>query len=397
MLPCDSCRHFHHARCGIYQAPSRFAEWRRIMQSGVCDAFSPAPGADDGAAPDICDRCERRAPDGRCGFHRGCDAPVKQAAARRSGECSHFSPLPPRRSYPADRVIPADRFITMRALLQDTMEVNARIGDDAFDAIIAVARSGLIPGSILATARHLPLWAIAPNESAPIYVGSGYRLGAARRTSPGPRCLIVDDTAASGGTMNAITARLQRTIDLRRSCTVAIYSTSHAVRQADIIGSIYEPPHYLEWNFANGALSSRMAFDCDGVICRDPECYDTDPEYDRFLRDAAPLYLPLRDPPVIISARCEWTRAQTVEWLMRHGVRPRRLILWSDDPAARWRTPETVAVWKADQLRTLWEADGLRFYVESDARQAAIIAERARLPVLCPSAETVFGHEYHVL
>ena len=75
-------------------------------------------------------------------------------------------------------------------------------------------------------------------------------------------------------------------------------------------------------------------------------------------------------------------------------ITPKKLILWEDHPDARWATPDTVAIWKAQHLATLRHTDQIKLYAESDPRQAATIAEAAKMPVICPVARRVFGIEY---
>jgi len=98
---------------------------------------------------------------------------------------------------------------------------------------------------------------------------------------------------------------------------------------------------------------------------------------------------------VIVTARCERYRGETLEWLKRHRVTCRELVMWPGDPDARWATPDTVAHWKAEILAQLRRTGHIHFYAESDPRQAAIIAEAAKMPVICPAAGRVFNTDGH--
>lgn len=262
-------------------------------------------------------------------------------------------------------------------------------------AVIAVARSGLLPGVIFATALHVPLFAISPIRRVLTEVGNGYRLGQAGRAALNGPCIIVDDTASYGGTMQTVLHAAAGQIDLRKAYTAAIYADPDAAKKFDFVGRIYPQPHYLEWNFVNTFWARDMAYDFDGILCEDPAFFDTDPRYAAFIAEAHPLYLPKLFPPVVLSARCETARAASTEWLARHGVRPRRMILWEGRPDDRWAAPDTVAAWKADQLRRLHEAESIAIYAESDPRQAAAIAERSGLPVICPAAQRVYNQHLH--
>ena len=126
----------------------------------------------------------------------------------------------------------------------------------------------------------------------------------------------------------------------------------------------------------------------DGILPR-PAGPDTDPTYPA-PTGGPQLITPRRIPIVIVSARHERTRPATEAWLRKHGIRWRKLILWEDNPDARWATPTTVAEWKARELEKLRPA-GIRAYVESDPRQAQLIATLAKMPVICPAAGRVFN------
>jgi len=65
--------------------------------------------------------------------------------------------------------------------------------------------------------------------------------------------------------------------------------------------------------------------------------------------------------------------------------------MWEGDPDARWATPHTMALWKASVITSLRRDSGIRFYAESDPQQAQVIADQAKIPVICPQAEKIFG------
>lgn len=393
-LPCPTCRHNLHGRCGVYHNPRRFREYIAVVESGWCAHYLPIP-TDAVPSGIICDGCIHLQPGNRCPYYSaGCDATQRRLAVIRSGNCRHFAPLPDKHRPPKPMgELPADKFVTITDVAADAAAMLAIIPPE-ITAVIAVARSGLLPATIIATARHLPLFAATPMRHGVVETGNGYRLGQPSRCALSGPCLIVDDTASYGGTMQAVLERLARTVDLRRAYTAVVYADPKAAKNIDIVGRVLPQPHFLEWNFVNTFWAARMAFDFDGILCHDPPFIDSDERYWRFLAEAPPLYLPKLSPPIIVSARLESSRRVSLEWLARHGITPKQMILWDGSPESRWAAPTVVAEWKAAQLRRLRETDKIAIYAESDPWQAQVISRVNKIPVICPKEKVVYGVEY---
>jgi hypoxanthine phosphoribosyltransferase len=389
LAECDTCRHYRYGLCHLFQGIDRRIKHAQHLLAGEC-----AWHTERTRWYVQCQTCEHLRADGRCQqFLAGCDAEQRRAAVLRSGNCRYYRPIERLTDSYHGPAIQADRFITTARLAAYTMELARHIPLARFRAIIGVARSGLIPASIIATIAHLPLWAVSPTSVGVEYVGNGYRL-AAQVTGLQTPALIVDDTVSAGGTLEAVKNNLRSYVDQRKLATAAILAAPEVADKVDFVVRIYPRPHYLEWCFANTFYAQYLAFDMDGIICDDPPGPDTDPLYDEHLKHAAPLYVPRMWPATIITARCESTRRDTEEWLKRHGITVRQLIMWAGDPDARWKAYDTVAAWKAEHLKRLRRELAITAYVESAPHIAMMISETARLPVVCPVAERVFGSEY---
>lgn len=337
-----------------------------------------------------CVGCKHRLSDGRCRmFLAGCDARHRRAAALRFG--CRYRKLASSIPHGVLLAYPQDKFVTTTELTHDTAELSKHIDWQRIEAIIGVARSGLIPASILAAFTHKPLLAISPMARKLMAFGSGHRLGDEGQSFR--RVLVVDDSVASGQSLHEVLTAIHATLPNATVQTAAIYAAPEVTRQVDYIGRVYPLPHFFEWCFINTYFSQRLAFDFDGILCENPDRPDDDPAYREFLENARPLYLPKIFPSVIISARCQWTREVSLRWLQRHGVRVRKLVLSDGNPNDRWKTRDTVAKWKAAELEKLRQTDGIHAYVESDPHQAEIIARMADMPVICPAAGRVFNVE----
>jgi hypoxanthine phosphoribosyltransferase len=105
--------------------------------------------------------------------------------------------------------------------------------------------------------------------------------------------LLVDDSIATGGSMQKALARIQESgYTGRISTCAAIVAPSH--KSSVNISFITMPqPRMFEWNAFHHACVENACFDMDGVLCVDPTAYDNDdgPRYEKFLANALPLFL----------------------------------------------------------------------------------------------------------
>lgn len=283
-------------------------------------------------------------------------------------------------------------FLTVEDLARDTLAILPKLPPDIVH-VIGGARSGLVPASLLAMHLHTPLSVLRVGQRDIVPAGHGWRLreGAPRGNGT---TLVIDDTVMTGNSWRAAQAILAKWPGPRLHA--AVYCNPAAIYKPDIWAVDLPWPHLLEWNLFNSVILDSCAADFDGILCRDPAPADDDdgPNYARFLDGAPPLYLVRRRPlRLIVTARLEKYRAQTVAWLERWRIRARKLVMgpWPDQ-AARQRAD--VAQWKADQLQDfLAGAGGLkpRMYIESDPRQAERIAQLTGGLVVCPRARRCFG------
>ncbi|MCR4414632.1 MAG: phosphoribosyltransferase domain-containing protein, partial [Thermoguttaceae bacterium] len=101
-------------------------------------------------------------------------------------------------------VLPETEYITTARLVTDTETLLGRLPPD-IDAVVGIARSGLLPASVLACRLHVPLWSTGSGHpSAVVAAGGGIRMadGLAGGQWRSPRhVLLCDDTAWSGHAM----------------------------------------------------------------------------------------------------------------------------------------------------------------------------------------------------
>jgi orotate phosphoribosyltransferase len=297
------------------------------------------------------------------------------------------------------RTQPAQRpaWISTKALTDDVYKLAAKLPPDLV-GIIGISRSGLLPASLLAMHLHLPLWILRQDRNAQqpdspkgdiVPAGNGWRLHKRRATQG--TIALVDDTQMTGRS-------LARALPLAQEWAVAqgqkllsavVYQSPESRPKADLYARALAGPHFLEWNLFNSCFLPKMAFDFDGVFCRDATAAEDDdgPRYRKFLSEAEPLYFARKEPvPLIVTACLEKWRQLRQAWMDQHGIRARRLVMGPWKSLAERNQPGIVSRFKAQHFA----ASGLEWFVESSPVQAREIAELTGLPVICPAAGKVF-------
>lgn len=249
------------------------------------------------------------------------------------------------------------------------------------DAVAAIVRGGLVPGTMASCMLALPLFMIGWNR------GTG-ETGWIGPVPEGRRVLLVDDCCATGATVAAVRDAViagghdcaTLTIVHDPDTTRYVPDFSHPMRELFRFpwerGEATPAARTLR---ANGAPATReterpfFGLDLDGVFLPDvPRAhYDADLEAALRRRRALtpfPVLPPFaRDRAVVITGRPAADRAQTADWLAQHGFgdlplecRPTEV---PDDIAA-------ISRYKA-MTATRW---GCTHFVESEPEQAIRIA-----------------------
>lgn len=252
-----------------------------------------------------------------------------------------------------------------------------------FGAVVAIARGGLIPACMAASALSLPLHALRYGRA-----DRAVSWLTADRPGQGARVLLVEDIAGRGTTLLDCRDYL-----LAQGYELQVFALAHdeESRVRPDFG-LRVPQGYgahFPWEreavtaafAATGNMPSRpeyeyssWAVDLDGVLAPDlpPRLYDQDLDMALALRDLlepCPM-LPSMDlaRATVITGRPEQDRQRTRAWLDRHGFGGALLMR---DPV-RYAASDT-ARFKADCLLQ----HGHTHFIESDAAQAMQIARHA--------------------
>lgn len=253
------------------------------------------------------------------------------------------------------------------------------------DAVVGIARGGLVPATMAAGILALPLAMMSFDRA------SGATAWVGVPPAAGSRILLVDDGCSSGRTMRAARTTL---LQEGRDCltlavvhdpevTAYVPDLSHAMRSLWRFpwerGEATPAGRALRGTGAGPDRATELPFyglDLDGVFLPDVP----DAVYHRDIAEAVlqrhglepfvslPFFSPER--AVVITGRPDEDRERTEIWLSRwgHGALPLECR-----PLHVPHTPDTVARYKAETA-TRW---GCTHFVESDAEQALRIAAHA--------------------
>ena len=269
-------------------------------------------------------------------------------------------------------------FITLEQFAHDTREWIKTIPSD-FDVVVAVPRSGLIAGSMIAGVFGKPLSTpdvFANNKAAWITKSFGFH---DTKTDQYNRILLVEDSVAEcTEILNAKRIIKSRYPDLEVRMA-AQYAQQSAVKHLNYYYKTFEDstcaPRY-DYNLAHGG-DGQTAYDMDGVLCED---WNIQKDYGNFIRTALPHRIPIYKIQCIITARTENNRTITEEWLARYHVNYGRLYMRQD-------TSETPIAFKS---RILLKEKPSKF-IESDDTTARECHKKTGIKCIALDTGRIYG------
>jgi orotate phosphoribosyltransferase len=272
-------------------------------------------------------------------------------------------------------------FVRTEELISDTLKMIPKLGRIA--RVVGIARSGMLPASVIATNVGCELWSIDQRSGTLTPLGGGERTKTFVPVPEG-KTILIDDSTWTGTAMKQCRPIVEA--QFKHVATAVVYSWNNP--QCHRVDFAQRPlgVHYFEWNIEHVIWSNRVAWDMDGILCRDFTSNEDDDgeRYLEAMRSMEPTkWCFASKPKAIISARLERYRSETAQWLDRHHVPTSSLALgpWVNRQA---RERSDVASWKADQLKK----GRFRVYVESSSVLAQQIAIRTAeigwpVPVIC--------------
>lgn len=250
------------------------------------------------------------------------------------------------------------------------------------DVVVGIARSGMLPASIIALALNLPL-----AEMRHFSTGKLLGTGGTRKTmrsdisfSDVRHALIVDDSIHTGTSLQEARELLAPFADKMQLTFCAIYAAD-ATPLGDELTLVHLPqPRVFEWNLMHHPVLNSACVDIDGVLCLDPtsEQNDDGPAYLDFLREATARPIPTARIKELVTSRLEKYRPETEAWLKKHNVDYEKLVMLDLPSAEERRRLGAHASFKGEHYRK----SNATIFIESELPQAAEIANISGKPVL---------------
>lgn len=267
-------------------------------------------------------------------------------------------------------------FITFQQLTAWTIEWTKTFTQN-YDVIVGIPRSGLMVAGIIACMLGKPLttpdkmlkgeyW--LPTKDQTIKVGNVGNI------------LLVDDATGRGETMQTFYEQMKNAFGDKVNITRAsLLVEKRAIDKVDLYYKVLTKGAFFEWNLTH-CERKPLGVDIDGVLCREPppEVDADERKYVNFISNARPYIIPTYTIEVIVTNRLERYREMTEEWLKRHNVKYKNLIML-DIPSKSLRTQKIMIQNKVNAIRQF----DLYWFWESSWTEAQAIYKTCRIPVLC--------------
>lgn len=257
------------------------------------------------------------------------------------------------------------------------------------DIVVGIPKSGLIPGTMIATMRNLPFFDLDGFVFS-FNARKGRRRQSGDLLEEKKRVLIVDDSVNTGNELRRTVERVSGLTEIADFTFCGIYGSQKKPKNTPphFILEVVPQPRIFQWNYRNHIVAENACFDMDGVLCVDPTADQNDdgPRYREFIETATPLCIPAKRISAIVTSRLERYRKETEAWLREHGVKYRELIMLDLPDAETRRKLGVHAAYKAEVYGKRSEI----LFVESNREQAAEIARLTDKPVLCTDVDSYF-------
>jgi len=275
---------------------------------------------------------------------------------------------------------------TIEDLNRDIKRLAAKLPEDV-GLVVGIPRSGLLAANLLALYRNLWLTDIKGVCEGRL-IEAGRTRGVQAHSPDSIRSIVVvDDSIYSGATMEEAKEAIRQANLPYKIYYAAIYTTNSSKDKVDFWVHIVEPPRIFEWNVMHGRHLCNACVDLDGVLCRDPSETENDDGvlYRGFLTTVEPLVKPSFEIGWIVTSRLEKYRVLTEEWLRRHSIQYRNLIMMGYPNKATRVSAKAYGPYKADT----YKATGASLFIESSPILAEEILALSGKPVLCMDGELV--------
>lgn len=262
--------------------------------------------------------------------------------------------------------------------------------DHDIDLVVGIPRSGMLAASIIALKLNLPLtdlYSFLRNDELKRGSTRTYKRNELLRAQDARKILLVDDSVATGQSLNQALEKLQQAGYDGQMLTLAGFAEKKNAHKVDICLEVVEQPRVFEWNVMHHGIISHACLSLEGVLCEPPSAAQKADEalYRKYLSEARPLIIPSVKTAHLITGRAEKHRAETEAWLAAHGVQYGKLHMMEvpADEEQRARLQKFKAsVYASDSFA--------RLFIERDPLQAQEIVKTTQKPVYCLEANEMY-------
>lgn len=242
-----------------------------------------------------------------------------------------------------------------------------------YDLIIGTPRSGLLVANIIALKLGKPLTTPELYSQGKFWISK--RIDKNKDIA---NILLVDDSITSGTAMEESFKYLQLSSENVNVTKAALIVTEESKSLVDLYYRTIPHPRLFEWNMMH-AKKGKLAVDMDGVLCENcPPSVDSDEKsYINWMKYAKPYLIPSFEIDAIVSNRLEKYRPETEEWLKRHNIQYKELILW--DIESKKERNGKHAQRKTEVLLKIKP----EMYWESSLHEAKEIWKNTKIPTVC--------------
>ena len=257
-----------------------------------------------------------------------------------------------------------------------------------FDYIVGIPRSGML----VANALSIFMGGIPVADIYQFMSGQCVSHKKERRVllTPNTRILLVDDTVSMGGAMRDALNKLHSLSTNFKITKMAVWIAPDSPDVVDYYCGIERKPRIFEWNMWKNERLKNVAFDLDGVFCRDPDQHENDkgPNLQRYYQNADVKFIPEVPVKYIITNRLERHRRDTEGWLSKYNITYDKLIMKENEK-------EGHIEHKTRKIKSV--LNDISLYVESSERQASRIAEKVNIPIWCIDNRQLYNTAENIL
>lgn len=267
-------------------------------------------------------------------------------------------------------------------LVNDIKKNLSKLNHTKFDLIVGIPRSGMIPSYLISAYLNIDcidLNGFINNQEIQrgITRSSKYGLSFPHEAK---NVLLVDDSIYSGDSIKKAIDKIPDNLKSKIKI-LAIYASSKNPKYVDMFFEYIDGKKIFEWGIYHNNIINDTCFDMDGVLCEDCDLESDNDEnqYINFLKNAKPLYLPSGTIHSIVTNRIEKYRSLTQEWLEKHNVKYKNLIMLNLES----KNDKNKIDPAIDHKASYYKKSSCVLFIESSKSQSERIVLFSGKPVFC--------------